>query len=267
MLFAIDCHAHIYHQRLAPRAVKGVGEFYDVAMSCGGTTDELSEIAKNSPVKKFVVNVVALNAKSAARLNDFVAAECSLHPEFVGLGTLHPDMEDIDSEIERIVSLGLKGIKLHPDTQQFEADSPKAMKIYERIEGRLPLLIHSGDYRYDYSHPRRIARIADTFPKLTMVAAHLGGWSIFEEAIPYMKDRSCHMDISSVMPFMKPERVLEMIRLYGADRLMFGSDFPMWHPVSEFDSFMKLDLSHEEQEKILWQNAASVFSIDCSSLQ
>ena len=260
-MFVIDCHDHIYMKRLAQRAVKGVGEFYDVPMACGGISDELCEIAKESPIKMFVVNAVAMNAKSVPKLNDFIAEECRRHPEFIGLGTLHPNMQDIDSEIERIISLGLKGIKLHPDTQQFDADSGDAMRIYERIEGRLPLLIHSGDYRYDFSHPRRIANIADTFPKLTMIAAHLGGWSIFEEAVPYMKDRSCYMDISSVMPFVRAERVKELIRLYGADRLLFGSDFPMWHPVSEYESFLKLGLSEEEQAKILYQNTAKIFSV------
>ena len=187
---------------------------------------------------------------------------CNEHEEFTGLGTLHPDMDNIDEEIDRIISLGLKGIKLHPDTQGFNADCENAFKIYEKIQGRLPLLIHAGDYRYDFSHPSRIANIVDTFPNLTVVAAHLGGWSIFEQAVPFMKDLKCYMDISSVMPFIPEEKVSELINLYGADRLMFGSDFPMWNPAKEYESFMKFDLTDEQREKILWRNAAKVFDID-----
>ena len=261
-MLVIDCHDHIYHKKLAVMAVKGVGEFYDVNMACNGTGDELAKYAECSPIKIFVVNSVALTANTVKRLNTFVAEQCKAHSEFVGLGTLHPDMENADEEIERIISLGLKGIKLHPDTQKFNADSDKAMKLYEKFAGRLPLLIHGGDHRYDYSHPRRLERIEQCFPQLTMVAAHLGGWSIYEEAVPYMSRMHCYMDISSVMPFVKPERVRELIRLYGADRLLFGSDYPMWDPVSEYESFMKLDLSQEEQEKILYKNTAAIFGID-----
>ena len=261
-MLVIDCHDHIYHKKLAVMAVKGVGEFYDVNMACNGTGDELARYAECSPIKIFVVNSVALTANTVKRLNTFVAEQCKAHSEFVGLGTLHPDMENADEEIERIISLGLKGIKLHPDTQKFNADSDKAMKLYEKFAGRLPLLIHGGDHRYDYSHPRRLERIEQCFPQLTMVAAHLGGWSIYEEAVPYMSRMHCYMDISSVMPFVKPERVMELIRLYGADRLLFGSDYPMWDPVSEYESFMKLDLSQEEQEKILYKNTAAIFGID-----
>ncbi len=263
-MFAIDCHDHIYNPRIAARAVKNVGEFYDVGMNCHGTSDELIEMSKTSPIKKFVVNAVALSPKPVQKLNDYIAAECSKHKEFVGLGTLHPDMENMAEEIERMISLGLRGIKLHPDTQCFNMDSPQAMKMFERIGNKLPVLIHCGDYRYDYSHPRRLANVLDAFPELTVVAAHFGAWSIFDQGIPYLKDRKCYMDISSAMPFIDHSRVLGYIKLYGADRLMFGSDFPMWNPVKEYNDFMQLELSDEEREKILWKNAAKVFNIDCS---
>lgn len=265
-MLVIDCHDHIYHKKLAVMAVKGVGEFYDVDMACSGTADDLVKYAGCSPIKKFVVNSVALTANTVKRLNTFVAEQCRAHSEFVGLGTLHPDMDNADEEIERIISLGLKGIKLHPDTQKFDADSDKAMKLYEKFAGRLPLLIHGGDHRYDYSHPRRLERIEQCFPQLTMVAAHLGGWSIYEEAVPYMSRMHCFMDISSVMPFVKAERVRELIRLYGADRLLFGSDYPMWDPLNEYEAFMKLGLTQEEQEKILFKNTARIFGIDISNI-
>ena len=265
-MFAIDCHAHIYMKKMASKAVKGVGEFYDVPMSCTGISEELHEIAVSSPVRHFVVNVVAPSAKHVHRLNVFAAEECAAHSEFTGLATLHPDMENPDEEIEAILALGLKGIKLHPDTQHFDADSDKAMRLYECIAGRLPLLIHCGDYRYDSSHPRRIARIIEAFPELTVVAAHFGGWSIYDEAIPYLTDKNCYMDISSAMPFLPPEKIHSLIRHYGAERLMFGSDYPMWDPVREYEAFMKLDLTEQERELILRKNAAKVFSIDVSAL-
>ena len=263
-MFAIDCHCHIYNHEIAPRAVSNVGQFYNINMNCGGTAEELTEMSKISPIKKFVVNAVALTPKPVYKLNEYIAAECKKHNEFIGVGTLHPDMENMEEEVEHIISLGLHGVKLHPDTQHFNTDSAKAMKLYECIENRLPLLIHCGDYRYDYSHPRRLAKVLDSFKNLTVVAAHLGGWSIFEQAVPYLKKRRCYMDISSSMPFIGIKRVSEYIKIYGADRLMFGSDFPMWNPVSEYENFMKIKMARNEREKILWKNAAKVFNIDCS---
>ena len=76
-----------------------------------------------------------------------------------------------------------------------------------------------------------------------------------------MSELDCMMDISSSMPFIGTERVDGLIRHYGADRLMFGSDFPMWNPVSEYEQLCKLPLTEEEKEKIFWKNAIKVFDI------
>ena len=260
-MLVIDCHNHIYMKKTAHRIVKSVGAFYNTEMSCSGTADELAALAESSPINHFIVNVVAPGAKSVSRHNDFVAEECNKHSCFTGLATLHPDMEDPEKEIDRVISLGLKGIKLHPDSQDFEMDAPEAMALYEMLEGRLPILMHCGDYRFDRSHPKRLVNVVKAFPHLTIIAAHFGGWSIFEEAIPYMKEINCFMDLSSTMPFIGTEKTAELIRLYGTDRMLFGSDYPMWHPVEELNNFMKIDMSDEDMEKILWKNAASIFDI------
>ena len=88
---------------------------------------------------------------------------------------LHAAMEDPLSEIDRIEKLSLKGIKLHPNTQRFPIDDIRMDPVYDALQGRLPVLIHCGDPRYDYSHPRRLRRVLERFPKLTVIAAHLGG--------------------------------------------------------------------------------------------
>lgn len=118
-MYVIDCHDYIYQKDIAPRAVQNVGDFYDIKMNCQRTADELVEMSKSSPIKKFVVNAVALTPEPVRKLNGYISDECRKHPEFVGSGTLHPDMENIDEELEHIISLGLRGVKLHPDTQNF----------------------------------------------------------------------------------------------------------------------------------------------------
>ena len=60
-----------------------------------------------------------------------------------GLGALHPDSEDIEGDIADIISLGLKGVKMHPDFQKFNIDDKKCYKIYELCEqNNLPVLLH-----------------------------------------------------------------------------------------------------------------------------
>lgn len=258
----IDFHAHIYPGKIAAKAVDSVAEFYRLKMHGEGTSDHLLSCGKLANIKKFVVHSPALRPSNVYTINSFISQECQLHPEFIGFGTLHAFMEDPEEEIERIISLGLKGIKIHPDTQLFDLDEPKMMPIYQRLEALgLPVLFHTGDYRYDYSHPRRLVHVMDKCPDLTCIAAHFGGWSIFDQGLEHLKDQSCYLDISSSMTILGKHRSRELIEIYGPDRMLFGSDFPMWRPEVELDKYMQLGFSPEINEKILHGNAAKILNL------
>lgn len=252
----IDCHCHIYPERIAERAVQSVGDFYSIEMDAAeGTGAGLLALCEGSPITHHIVHSVATKPENVESINDFIAAQCHEHPEFIGFATLHQDHPDPEAEIERAMGLGLRGLKLHPDTQRVNMDDPRLMRIYELAEGRLPIIMHCGDYRYDYSHPRRMKHILHEFPKLVVDAAHFGGWSVFDLAVEYLEDERCFLDMSSAQTFLGPRRTAELVRLYGTDRILFGSDFPMWDPKEEYALFTALDFTDEEFEDMLHRNA------------
>lgn len=258
----IDFHAHIYPDKIAAKAVDSVAEFYKLKMYGEGTPEHLLACGKLANIKKYVVHAPALHPKNVYTINSYIAQECQLHPEFIGFGTLHADMEDPEEEIQRIISQGLKGIKIHPDTQLFDLDDEKMMPIYKRLESLgLPVLFHTGDYRYDYSHPRRLVRVMEKCPELTCIAAHFGGWSIYDQALEHLRDQSCYLDISSSMSILGKQRSRELIEIYGPDRMLFGSDFPMWRPEVELDKYLQLGFSPEVNAKILYGNAAKILNL------
>ena len=252
---AIDVHAHIYPEKIAERAVGAVGEFYLVDMYGQGTASHLLAAKDRAPLTHFVVHSVATKPSAVASINDFIAEQCRLHPELIGFMAMHQDLEDPEVEIERAVGLGLRGMKLHPDTQKVNMDDPRLMSIYEMIAGRLPLIVHTGDYRTDFSHPRRLKNILHTFPDLVVDAAHFGGWSFPEIGYDVLHDENVFIDVSSSMAFLGNRRTRELVNLWGADRVMFGSDFPMWDPAHEYDTFTSLGFSDGDLEKMLWKNA------------
>lgn len=259
----IDMHAHIFPAKICEKATKAVGDFYDSSMPYLGDPELLLKLGSEAGVTKYVVHSVATTAHQVRSINDFIAAQCQEHPEFYGFGALHPDCEDVQGEVERIISLGLKGIKLHPDFQRFLIDDDKALPIYEAAEGRLPIIFHTGDYRYEWSKPQRLARILDRFPKLECVAAHFGGWSEPDSAIETLLERRCWVDSSSTYGFLDdPDKVFMLLEKWGADRIMFGSDFPMWNPKDELAWLMRSGLSEEELEKILHKNAEKMLKIE-----
>ena len=102
------------------------------------------------------------------------------------------------------------------------------------------------------------------FPKLTVIGAHFGGWSIWEDASRVLCEYpNLFVDCSSTFPFAGNDLVLgeRLIHRYGADRVMFGSDFPMWSPEEELKTFFKLNLTDEERKLILAENANKVYKI------
>jgi predicted TIM-barrel fold metal-dependent hydrolase len=251
----VDVHCHIYPNQIAAKAVESVGHFYDVEMKGEGTAEDLLLRQKRAGVSASIVHSVALRAENVQSINDFIAGQAHLYPSLIGFATTHQDFANIEAEVERCVASGLKGFKLHPDSQGVSVDDPRLMRFYEIIEGRLPLILHCGDYRRDNSHPRRVKKILRAFPKLVLNAAHFGGWMLYDLAVEYLEHESCFLDISSASAYLGPRRTKELIHLYGPERILFGSDYPMWDPPEEVERFMENDLSDEERELICWRNA------------
>lgn len=262
----IDAHAHIYPEKIAGKAVDAIGDFYVVDMKGpGGTPESLLSVREQAPITHFIVHSVATTPKAVTTINDFIAEQAAAHPEFIGFGTMHPDFEDKEAEVERVIELGLHGFKIHPDTQMVDADDPRLMEFYEIIAGRLPITIHTGDYRYEYSHPRKVAHVLDAFPELIVDAAHFGGWSIYDQGYDHLgKYENLLVDTSSSQPIMGDRHTAELVRMWGVDRVMWGSDSPMWSPVSEYETFKGLDFTEEEFEKMLWRNAERFAGIEVS---
>ncbi|MDE6036443.1 MAG: amidohydrolase family protein [Ruminococcus sp.] len=251
----IDSHAHIFPEKIAENATVNIGAFYDLHMESCGISNKLIESGSKIGITHYLVCSTATTPHQISSINAFIARECEANPGFYGLGTTHPDSENIREDIENIMKLGLHGIKLHPDFQRFDADSSEAFKIYEMIEGVMPLMIHCGDRRYDYSAPYRIANIHRNFPKLRIQAAHLGGyerWSEAEECLAGLGN--VVFDISSSMAFLRPEYLRKLINKYGVENCFFGSDFPMWSHEEELERFLSLGFTEQENKMILAEN-------------
>ena len=257
----IDCHCHIYPEKIAARAVEGIGKFYDLPMEYNGTVSQMLEKSREAGITHSVVFSVATTPHQVESINSFIAAEVEKHDNLVGLGAVHPESPDQRADIDRIVSLGLRGVKLHPDFQGFDINDPRCMKIYELcLERGLTVPIHMGDLRYEYSRPEKLIPVIKEFSGLKVIGAHLGGWSLWKEAADTLAEYpDFYVDCSSSLAFMPPEQAAAIIRDYGAERVLFGTDYPMWEFKAELERFRALGLSEEENKLILWKNSSELF--------
>lgn len=256
----IDFHAHAFPDAVAQKATANVGNYYSIRMSGTGRLEDLIKSARKAHVDYVVFHSTATRPSQVKNINTWVARHAT--GTLIGFGTLHPDMDGIEEEFERIVSLGLKGIKLHPDFQGFKADDPKMDKIYAAVENRLPLLIHAGDEHSDNSSPERLAHVLEKFPGMIMVAAHLGGYKSWDESLHYLIGRNLYIDTSSAIEYMDGSEAVRIIRKHGTKRVLFGTDYPAACHSEALEVFDKLGLHEQERADILFNNAAELLGID-----
>lgn len=260
----VDIHAHVFPDSIAAKASESIGAFYHMEAMHDGTVSRLLETHREAGISHACIHSVAVTPHSVDSINRFIADTARAHPDkLTGYGAVHPEYEDIPGLIQEAKKQGLKGLKIHPDMQKFALDSPEAMNMFAAVEGELPIIIHTGDPRFGYSNPRRMKQVLDAFPKLVCVCAHLGGWSEWDEALETLTSyENVYVDTSSTLYAMSPEEGKRIIRCYSRERVLFGTDYPMWNPAEELERFHRLQLTDEEEERILYRNAEKLLNIN-----
>ena len=258
-----DAHCHIYPAKIAQKAAAATATFYDnLGKTYDGTVQTL--FAEGEGIDRFLVQSVATKPEQVRHINEFIAAEVAQFPDrLYGFGALHPQSETLTGDIAHLRELGLHGVKLHPDIQRFRLDSKECFALCEQCEGVLPLLLHTGDRRYSFSNPEQLLPLLRRFPKLTVIAAHFGGYSVWDEATAQLAGRfeNLWVDCSSSFFAMDDAHAKELICAYGAERVLFGTDYPMWNPAQELERFLALRLPQRDGENILYNNAARLFGL------
>ncbi len=260
----INAHAHIYPEKIAQKATDTIGEFYDIKMEMPrGTAERLIEDGSKAGIDKFVVHSVATTAHQVRSINEFIKREVAEYPQFIGFMTLHQDLteEEVKHEVEWAIENGFKGIKLHPDFQKFNIDDENAEKFYRCASGKLPILFHIGDDRFEYSKPERLVKMAKKYPNVNFIAAHFGGYRCWDDAVLYKGLKNVYFDTCSSLPFISAERAKELIDMLGADRFFFATDFPMWDSVGELERFNKIPLSEKERQMIFSENIKRLLNL------
>jgi predicted TIM-barrel fold metal-dependent hydrolase len=172
---------------------------------------------------------------------------------------MHQECPDFAEELDHIKALGLSGIKIHPDIQGVDIDDKRMYELYSLMEGELPLYLHMGDNRpqYRFSEADKLIKIMKEFPRLKVIAAHFGGYMAWDKARDLVKAGKDNImfDTSSSLWAMTTEFGNELISILGAEKLMFGTDYPVMHAENELKLFMKLSLTERERENIFYNNA------------
>ena len=258
-----DVHTHIFPAKIADKAVAFLENYYHHKWPGGGDTDDLIASMDAAGVDKALIFSCATKPEQVIPANDFLAqVQEEYKDRFYAFGTLHPDYTDVAGELQRIKDLGLKGLKIHPDFQKIYIDEPKMMRIYELAGDELPIMIHMGDRRTDFSSPWRLAKVLNDLPGLKVIAAHFGRYSEWDEVMRHLVGKEVWFDTSSTFWELPAEKAREIALAHGTDKILFGSDYPASLPEDAIKDVLSMNLSDEDNEKIFCKNAMKLLGME-----
>ena len=258
----IDFHAHAFPDKIADRATEHLRDYYKMPLVSNGLIDDLIHRANDANIEKIVILASATKPDQVENVNNYIYELTKKYQKTIGFGSIHPNYKNYENELERIKELGIKGIKLHADFQNFPIDSPEMMPIYKKIvELNMPILFHLGDRKSDKSSSKRLARLLDVFPDMIAIGAHLGGVYRWEESYKYLVGRNLYFDTSSTLHELSYQAAADIINSHGDDKILFGTDFPLSDYEIELERFMKIPLTDEQRHKILYKNAYSLLGL------
>ena len=260
----LDVHTHAFHPKIASKVITKLEDHYGIEPVGNGLLDDLLLRSHRAGLDRVVVLCAATAEAQVIPANAF-AVELGRHPEVIPFGTLHPDCTDWQSQLDRLRAAGVKGLKLHPEFQGFWLDDPRLLPIIEEAQRDFVFLCHIGDRlppEKNPSCPYKLANLLDLFPEARFIAAHFGGFMQWEYALDALAGRKVWVDTSSSLEFMDDATLKGFIAKHPRERILFGSDYPLYDPADEYHRLQqRTGFCDAEMEELL-SNAASLLDVE-----
>lgn len=257
----IDFHAHAFPDGIASRAIGALENRSGVRAALDGTVGALLPSMDRAGI---AVSVVCSIATAPGQFESILRWSAQIRsPRLLPFPSVHPLAADPADEVRRIAAVGFRGVKLHPEYQDFHVDDPALDGLYGALEAAgLITLFHAGcDIGFpesDRADPRRILAVHRAFPRLKIVASHLGGFRRWEQVAAHLLGSGIWLDTSFTIGHIPGGLLAEILLGHRPDRLLFGSDSPWTDQTAELAAIRALGLGPELTALVLGGNAGAL---------
>jgi predicted TIM-barrel fold metal-dependent hydrolase len=259
----VDAHCHVWPEHIAPQVLRtrpaGLDPVHD------GTLDGLRRTLDAAGVDIGVCLGIAGTAKNVQRTNEWIGAID--RDRFVPFGTVHPDLP-VETNLASLLNNGIRGVKLHPLFQELHLADPRVVDIVTGLaEAGLPVISHVGAggdaVANERGAPAHVAALLDRVPGLTLLACHFGGYHRLEEAEEHLVGSRAFLETSwpPTVGDLDRERIRGVLAAHGANRVVFGSDWPMADPAVEIAAIRALGLAPAAEAAVLGNSLAQVLGL------
>jgi len=254
----IDFHTHIFPDKVAAEAIPKMESSSDHQAFTDGTAAGLRASMDAAGIEKSVALPVATNPGKVSSINRYGA---SLNQGRICMfGAFHPKAPAWREHLEEILGYGMAGIKLHPDYQGFYPDDADLLPVFAAIrDSGLIVFFHAGEdlsFRPPFrGEPARIAALLEALPGLKVLAAHMGGFRMWDQVEEHLLGKPVYMDTSFAVGYMSDQRMRGIIGRHGAEYVLFGTDSPWLDQSAEVKKVLGLGLGSAAEELIFSANA------------
>lgn len=261
----IDSHTHVFPKHKAQTVLSKLSREAAIPHFTDGTVDGLLNSMKTAGIDLSLVSRITTRPEQVSSVNRWLSG--LMRENILPMATIHPDMAHGPSYLKRLKDKGFIGIKLHPDYQGFYADDPRMYPYYEASQDlQLPVLFHAGldrglspPFR---AMPAQLLKVHRQFPKLIMIAAHMGGEDNYDQTEAGLLGKDIYLDTAFVLRLMDHRTLKLFFRKHPIERFLFGTDSPFTDQSTELNYLQTLPfLSPDAKEKITGLNAAALFGI------
>ncbi len=281
----IDFHTHIFPPRIKENRTKYIDRdpcfaiLYSSPDARLATADELiASMDKDGVDISVVLNYGWATHELCVETNDYILESIARYPQrLIGFCTVQPrSLEAALKEIERCVKGGIRGVgEIRPDMQLLDLSDEEIIKPFIKLitKHNLILLTHASE-PVGHEYPGKGAVTPDilyplitSFPDLTLVCAHWGGGLPFYALMPEVKKAMSNVFFdTAASPFLySPQIYNQVIQLVGADKILFGSDYPLLAQSRLLKEIKSLDLPEETERLILSGNTRRLLGIKSES--
>jgi predicted TIM-barrel fold metal-dependent hydrolase len=259
----VDCHMHVWPDHIADamQAQRPAG----MQLQFDGKLSGLLRTMDETGIDRGLALGVGIKASVVERTNEFIGSVP--RDRLVPVGTVHPELS-VETNLASLLDNGIRGVKLHPLFQTLDFRDPRVVDICTALADHdLPVIAHvgagAGDEANRRGAPDALSALVDAVPALTVIACHFGGYHRLDEARQHVVGSRVILETSwpPALAELEREQVVELIRTHGADRVVYGSDWPMADPAAEIASIQGLGLEPAEVAAVLGGNLAGVFGL------
>lgn len=271
----IDFHTHTFPDAIAAKAIAGMQLRSHAAAFGTGTLAGLLDSMERSGIERSVVLPVATNPLKISSINDAnLNREKCQHVVF--FGAMHPLAENWKEELRRLSDAGVPGIKIHPQYQGVDITDSRYLRILDyAAQLGLITVMHAGDeiaYPGEVRcSPEMVRSVCDQLGNIPLVLAHMGGWKNWERVAENLCGTGCYLDTAislgqivpiddhyapGDLPLLREEDFVKLVRAFGSQRILFGTDSPWADQAEEVRKITSLPLEPTEIENILHRNAS-----------